>query len=891
MTDNKNANDATGVANQALIDEVVAKESGARSPHGATRWLIINTAVVWSLFQLWISSPVPFWVSAAVPPLQRFVMFNDTMARSIHLTFAVFLVYLCYPLWRSASKTRVPAYDWLLAAIAAFCASYIFTFHAGLSQRPGTPTALDIWVSVAGVLTLLEATRRCLGLPMTIMAIVFLAYVFGGPYMPDMIAHKGASLSRAASHMWLTTEGVFGVALGVSTSFVFLYVLFGAMLDQAGAGNYLTRVAFALMGHMRGGPAKASVLSSGLNGLISGSSVANVLTGGNVTIMLMKRVGYSPVKAGAIEVAASSNGQIMPPVMGAAAFLMVEYINMPYTEIIKHAFLPAILAYLSLFYIVHLEALKAGMRGLPRRISPLKGRLLGWGFTIAGTIIIVWIALQLTRWLPSVFGEASSLVVGALLLAVYVGTVWLSTRYPGDPGAEISPESMQRLPETKPTVLAGLFYILPLFVLVWCLMVLEQSPGLAAFYACTFMAVMLVTQRPLLAYFHRRSLQGTVRRGVHDLYRSLELGGRNMIGIAIATATAGIIVGTVSLTGIGQVLASVVEELSMGSLMGVLILTALLSLLLGMGLPTTANYIVVATLLAPVIVSLAASHGLEVPLIAVHLFVFYFGIMADATPPVALAAYAAAGLSGADPLKTGIQGFFYEMRTAILPFVFVFNTELSVDRHRLAAAPRVDRRHLDHRVLQFRGSHATPFSRAQPLVGDHRAAVRRVHAVSSRHLSRRVLSAVLGAAGRADAINDRRATAGTEHAAAHRGEREDRARGGTRRAHVHPAGDQRVGRRSACARGAGDATGRGRVRHRRHRRGKPGGEGATGCGELESIAGHRGPEPATGQGVVHVTGVDRAGAGGMGAAQAGRDAHSVGRGWFRQSDECEQSHS
>ena len=676
MTDSKHDHAEPGVANQTLIDDVVARETGARSPQGATRLLILNTAVAWSLFQLWISSPVPFWVSAAIPSLQRFVMFNDTMARSIHLGFAVFLVYLCYPLWKGAPKRRVPYYDWLLAGVATFCALYLFLFHAQLSLRPGSPTTFDIAVSIMGVLTLLEATRRCLGLPMTIMAIVFLGYTFGGAYMPDMIAHKGASLSRAASHMWLTTEGVFGVALGVSTSFVFLYVLFGAMLDQAGAGNYLTRVAFALMGHMRGGPAKASVLSSGLNGMISGSSVANVLTGGNVTIMLMKRVGYSPVKAGAIEVAASSNGQIMPPVMGAAAFLMVEYVNIPYTEIIKHAFLPAILAYLSLFYIVHLEALKAGMRGLPRRPSPMKDRLLGWGFTIAGTIVIVWCSLRLTEWIPSVFGEASSLIVGVLLLAVYVGTIALSTRYPGEADAEIDPDTMLELPETKPTVMAGLFYILPLFILVWCLMVLDQSPGLAAFYACTFMAVMLVTQRPLLAYFRKKSPVGTVRHGFNDLYKSLELGGRNMLGIAIATATAGIIVGTVSLTGIGQVLAGVVEELSMGSLMGVLLLTALLSLILGMGLPTTANYIVVATLLAPVIVSLAASHGLEVPLIAVHLFVFYFGIMADATPPVALAAYAAAGLSGADPLETGIQGFLYEMRTAILPFVFVFNTEL-----------------------------------------------------------------------------------------------------------------------------------------------------------------------------------------------------------------------
>ena len=667
---------ADGESNLALIETVVAKESGARAPEGATRTLIVGVAVAWSLFQVWIASPVPFWVSAAVPALQRFVMFNDTMARSIHLTFGVLLVYLCYPLWHGAPKRRVPAYDWVLAAIAAFCASYAFAFHAQLSTRPGSPTPLDIVVAIAGVLTLLEATRRCLGLPMTIMAVVFLVYTFGGQYMPDLIAHKGASLSRAASHMWLTTEGVFGVALGVSTSFVFLYVLFGAMLDQAGAGNYLTRVAFALMGHMRGGPAKVSVLSSGLNGLISGSSVANVLTGGNVTIMLMKRVGYSPVKAGAIEVASSSNGQIMPPVMGAAAFLMVEYINMPYTEIIKHAFLPAILAYLSLFYIVHLEAVKVGMRGLPRRASPLAGRLLGWGFTISGTVIVVWLGLQLTDWLPRVFGEAASVVAGAAFLAVYIGTLRFAARYPSAGDEELKPEDMLELPATQPTVLAGVFYILPLFILIWCLMVLEQSPGLAAFYACAFMAVMLVTQRPLLAYFRRQPIAGTLQHGGRDLQVSLELGGRNMVGIAIATATAGIIVGTVSLTGIGQVLAAVVEQLSGGSLMGVLLLTALLSLVLGMGLPTTANYIVVATLLAPVIIALAASHGLEVPLIAVHLFVFYFGIMADATPPVALAAYAAAGLSGADPLKTGIQGFIYELRTAILPFMFVFNTEL-----------------------------------------------------------------------------------------------------------------------------------------------------------------------------------------------------------------------
>ena len=671
-----NTDNTTGVSNQDLIDKVLAAESGARAPSGFTKQLIVYLAVAWSVFQLWISSPVPFWVSAAVPSLQKFVMFNDTMARSIHLSFAIFLVYLAYPMWKKSPRKYVPAYDWVFALLAAFCASYVFTFHEQLSTRPGSPTTLDIVVAFVGVVTLLEATRRCLGKPMMIMGIVFLIYMFAGQYMPDMIAHKGASISRAASHQWLTTEGVFGVALGVSTSFVFLYVLFGAMLDKAGAGNYLTRVAFALMGHMRGGPAKAAVLSSGLNGMISGSSVANVLTGGNVTIMLMKRVGYSPVKAGAIEVASSSNGQIMPPVMGAAAFLMVEYVNIPYSEIIKHAFLPAILAYLSLLYIVHLEALKAGMVGLPRRLSPLKGRLLGWTGAIVGTMIVVQFSLWLTELIPQLFGEVASVVVGAMVSIIYVGLVWYSARWPDNATDELTPESMTELPATMPTLLAGLFYILPLFILVWCLMVMEQSPGLAAFYACTFMALMLVTQRPLIAFFRKRSLAGSVKHGFMDLFESLELGGRNMIGIAIATAVAGIIVGTVSLTGIGQVLANVVEELSFGSLMGVLVLTAVFSLILGMGLPTTANYIVVATLLAPVIVALAASHGLEVPLIAVHLFVFYFGIMADATPPVALAAYAAAGLSGADPLETGVQGFIYEIRTAILPFMFIFNTEL-----------------------------------------------------------------------------------------------------------------------------------------------------------------------------------------------------------------------
>jgi len=650
-----------------ILENVVAVESGGRRPEGFTKSLFLNLAVVWSIFQLWIASPLPYSLGWGV--------INSTGQRAIHLAIAIFLVFIIYPRARKSPRTHVPAYDWALAIVAACCSAYLFVFSAELVTRPGSPTTADLVVTVAGMLILLEATRRALGWPMTIMAIIFIVYMFGGPYMPEMISHKGASLGRAASQMWLTSEGVFGVALGVSAEFVFLYVLFGAMLDQAGAGNWMTRVAFALMGHLRGGPAKASVLSSGLNGLISGSSVANVLTGGNVTIMLMKRVGYSPVKAGAIEVASSVNGQIMPPVMGAAAFLMVEYVNMPYTEIIKHAFLPAVLSYVALLWIVHLEAIKMGMKGLKRPPSPFKAKMLNWGFAVAGLFITIQVSHFLSAWIPGVFGEiGGSLFVGALVFAAYVAGIVVSARFP-DASGEMT-ESLEVLPPTRPTVLAGLFYILPIYVLVWCLMVLEQSPGLAAFYACAVMIVMLATQRPLIAYFRKEAPAGAWKRGFDDLYVSLHAGARNMLGVAIATATAGIIVGSVSLTGIGQVLAELVETLSLGSLMLALCLTALLSLILGMGLPTTANYIVVSTLLAPVLVKLAASHGLEVPLIAVHLFVFYFGIMADSTPPVALAAFAAAGLSGADPLKTGIQAFIYNMRTAILPFMFVFNTEL-----------------------------------------------------------------------------------------------------------------------------------------------------------------------------------------------------------------------
>jgi TRAP transporter 4TM/12TM fusion protein len=480
------------------------------------------------------------------------------------------------------------------------------------------------------------------------------------------------------NHQWLGTQGVFGIALGVSTSFVFLFVLFGALLDKAGAGNYFIKVAFSMLGHFKGGPAKAAVVASGMTGLISGSSIANTVTTGTFTIPMMKRVGFSAEKAGAVEVSSSVNGQIMPPVMGAAAFLMVEYVGIPYVDVIKHAFLPALISYIALIYIVHLEALKANMKGLPSSnpARPLLNKVIGF---MTGLLLLMGLSIAVyygLGWLKPVLGEATPWVVSVGLAIVYVALLKVSANYPelemDDPNSEVV-----KLPQTRPTVMVGLHYILPVVVLVWCLMVERLSPGLSAFWATMFMIFIMVTQRPIIAIFRGRSrMAADIKEGFKDLWDGLVTGARNMIGIGIATATAGIVVGAVSQTGVGLVLADVVEILSGGNLMMILLLTALLSLILGMGLPTTANYIVVSALMAPVIVLLGQQNGLIVPLIAVHLFVFYFGIMADVTPPVGLASFAAAAVSGGDPLRTGFQAFYYSLRTAALPFLFIFNTDL-----------------------------------------------------------------------------------------------------------------------------------------------------------------------------------------------------------------------
>ena len=626
-------------------------------------------AVVWSLFQVLLASPIANYV------LPGDVINNS---RQIHLAFAVFLAFMAYPALKSSPRHFIPIQDWSIGIFGVFTALYGYIFYQKIVDAGGLADDVDKWFALAGLLILFEGARRALGPAMAIIATIFLLYVFFGSseWVPDVIRWKGASLKKAMSHMWITSEGVFGIALGVSTKFVFLFVLFGALLDKAGAGNYFIKMAFGALGHLKGGPAKAAVVGSAATGLISGSSIANVVTTGTFTIPLMKRVGFSSEKAGAVEVASSVNGQIMPPVMGAAAFLMVEYVGISYVEVITHAFLPATISYIALVYIVHLEAVKNNMPTLGNRVVSMGKTIGGMALFFAGFAALCYGVQYPVAWIAAAAGDSSALVMSILIFVAYVVLLWLAASVPDlepdDPNAE-----KVELPVVGEIYKSGLYYLLPIIVLVYFLMIEQKSPGLSAFWATMLLFVILLTQRPLKAMFRGQSdLANAVTQGIADLIQGLIDGARNMIGIGLATATAGVIVGTVTLTGVGQVMADLVEFLSGGNLILMLVMVGLLSLVLGMGLPTTANYIVVSSLMAGVVVELGAQSGLIVPLIAVHLFVFYFGIMADVTPPVGLASFAAAAVSGGDAIRTGFVAFFYSLRTVALPFVFIFNTDL-----------------------------------------------------------------------------------------------------------------------------------------------------------------------------------------------------------------------
>jgi TRAP transporter 4TM/12TM fusion protein len=654
-------------APEALQQLVADTDTGGRKPVGATAAVITAAALAWAVFQYWYSSPLPFALG--------FGVLNDTEARSIHLALAMFLAFLAWPASRRSPRDRVPVTDWVLAFAGAFAGAYLLLFYAQLATRPGQPTTMDIVVGTAGLLLLLEATRRAVGWPMAVLAALFIGYAMAGPWMPEVLQHKGASLHRLISHMWLTTEGVYGIALGVSTGAIFVYVLFGALLDRAGGGNYMMQVSFAALGHMRGGPAKVAVVSSALNGMISGSSVSNVVSGGIFTIPLMKKTGYGGVKAGAIETMSSVNGQIMPPVMGAAAFLMVEYVGIPYSEIVKHALLPAVLSYIGLFCIVHLEAVKLQMNPLVRREPrPLAQKLLRTGLGLAGSVIVIGLVYYLLVGAQNLLGAAAPWGVGLLVAALYLYAIREAARCPDLP-EDIDVDNPRPL-DTWPTVRAGLHYLIPIGTLIWCLMVEEMSPALSAFWAVTVLIALMLTQRPLVMLLRKQPAAGAWTQGWHEVVGGFHDGARNMIGIGIATATAGIIVGGITLTGLGLRMTEFVEFVSQGNVFAMLLFIAFVCLVLGLGVPTTANYVLVATLMAPVVVELGAQSGLVIPLIAVHLFVFYYGIMGDITPPVGLATFAAAAISGEDAIETGIQGALYALRTVILPFIWIFNPQL-----------------------------------------------------------------------------------------------------------------------------------------------------------------------------------------------------------------------
>ena len=661
-------------SDEELQDLVASTDSGGRNPRNSTVALLISgIALAWSLFQLWIAQP-QLWFAEYIPAL------NSSQTRPIHLTFAIVLAFLAYPALKSSPRDHVPIMDWVLAAVGGFCALYVFLFSDTLAMtaRSGLPTQGQVIIGAVGIVVLLEASRRALGPALTIVGSIFLLYAYMGTgwLIPELIEHEGISFTSLINAQWLDTAGVFGIPLGVSTAFVFLFVLFGSLLDKAGAGNYFIKLAFAGLGHLRGGPAKAAVIGSAMTGLISGSSIANVVTTGTFTIPLMKRVGFSNEQAGAVEVASSVNGQIMPPVMGAAAFLMVEFIGIPYVDVIKHAFIPAVISYIALVYIVHLEALKKDMPALGEAKS-FSGMLAKFflGFVVAGAAFtgLIYAVDALQTAAPAISGP----IMLAVILAVYAWLVAIAARRP-DLAVDDPNETEIRLPTVKEVYATGLHYVLPIIVLVWFLMVERQSPAKSAFYATALMLFIIVTQRPLKAIFRGQGaeLMAELRGGFADLIDGLIAGARNMIGIGVATAAAGIIVATVTKTPIGTELAGLVEQLSGGILFVMLVLIGLFSLILGMGLPTTANYIVVSSLMASVVVSLGAQEGLIVPLIAAHLFVFYFGIMADVTPPVGLASFAAAAVSGGDPIRTGFTAFFYSLRTVALPFLFIFNPTL-----------------------------------------------------------------------------------------------------------------------------------------------------------------------------------------------------------------------
>ncbi|MGK0618906.1 TRAP transporter permease [Meiothermus cerbereus] len=587
-----------------LVEEV---ELGGRKPTDWSRWLILGLAVGWSVFQVWAT-----WIGSL----------DQLFFRAAHLAFAFALVFLVYPFNRRSRRDRIPLFDWVLGITATLSAGYVmWQYKEMIEIRGGLANQTDLIVGSVTILMLLLAGWRALGPAMPIISLVFMLFALTGPQgmfqwqLPGALGqlHAGVQWRSLVSQLFMNaSDSIWGTPIGVAARTVFVFVLFGAILERAEAGKWFTDLAFSLLGGVRGGPAKASIVSSALTGVVSGSSISNVVTSGTFTIPAMRRAGYSAEKAGAVEVAASSNGQLMPPVMGAAAFIMADFLGVPYSALVLMAIVPALLAYTTLFILVDLEAVKLGLKGLPRA----------------------------------------------------------------------------ELPRFWPTLRAGLHYVFPLAYLLYALLIIELSPERAALNTIFLMIGVALLQELYLATRSGRGIGSGLYSFAQIVIEGFANGARNMVGIAIATALAGIIIAVVLITNIGFGLTDLLQTISGGNLLVALLLAQLISLVLGMGLPTTANYVVMASLVVPVITKIASQSGIdygtltfsgqEVPILKIvaHMFAFYFGIMADSTPPVALAAYAASAIAKGDPFKTGVQGFVYELRTALLAYMVFFNPGL-----------------------------------------------------------------------------------------------------------------------------------------------------------------------------------------------------------------------
>ena len=509
-----------------------------------------------------------------------FGVLDAQLQRAVHLGFGLALSYLLYPTLDSWSRQTIHPLDVILAVLGAAAPAYIVYEYQNLVLRAAMPTELDIVVGVTGILLVIEAARRVVGIPMVCVVLAFLAYAFAGPYMPGVLAHRGLTVNQLVSHLYYTTEGIFGIPLGVSSTFIFLFILFGAYLESTGLGKFFIDAANAIAGWASGGPAKVAVLSSGLMGTVSGSSVANVVGTGSLTIPMMKKLGYHKNFAGAVEAAASTGGQLMPPVMGAAAFLMAEFVGVPYIEIVQAAVIPAFLYFMGVWLGVHFEAKRSNLKGIPRDQLPRLGTLLR---------------------------ERGHLA-------------------------------------------------LPLIVIVY-LLVSGYTPMRAALVAI-FLSILV------------SSLRKSTRMKPMEILLGLEIGARNVLGVLVACAAAGIVIGVVTKTGVGLKLASGLLEFSGGMLLPSMFFTMITAIVLGMGVPTTANYVITSTIAAPALIQLG------IPVLAAHMFVFYFGIIADVTPPVALAAYAGAGISGGNALMTGVNASKLAIAAFIIPYMFVLSPEL-----------------------------------------------------------------------------------------------------------------------------------------------------------------------------------------------------------------------